>query len=266
MRLARHHVPAGARAVLAARTLLNSHPTLLTLLEREMSVLDVGCGPGTLTAEMARRVAPGRVLGIDKSPAMIRAARAASGARRPPGLAFRAADIRAGGWEGEFDLANAARVLQWIADPGRAVAAMARAVVAGGAVVLLDVDHVRAAWSDPPPSWVRLHRAFLDWRAGAGLDNALAGNLRALADAAGLVDIEVTSRAGAVRAGEPDFFRVAGAWRMMAESRGRQMVAAGLLGEADRRAAFEDYTRWMQQPGATHTWHEACLAARRPTA
>ena len=65
-----------------------------------------------------------------------------------------------------------------------------------------------------------------------------------------------------VRAGEPDFFRVAGMWRMVVESRGRQMVAAGHLTEAERRAALADYTRGCRRPGAL-TLHEACVIGRR---
>lgn len=50
---------------------------------------------------------------------------------------------------------------------------------------------------------------------------------------------------------------------MMIESRGRPLVAAGCLMEVERQAALGAYTRWMQEPGATLTVHEACVVARR---
>jgi len=258
------YIPPEAAGIMTARTLANSHPRLLEFLVPRLAVLDVGCGPGTLTAEIARRVAPGHVVGMDLNPEMIRAAEAAN----PPGeianLVFYAGDIRRSAWDGEFDLANAARVLQWMPDPEAAVGRMAQAVVPGGHVVLLDYDHTRAEWSGEPPEWTRFYSAFLGWRAAAGLDNAIAKRLASLAEGAGLADVRVTPQITTVRSGEPDFFRAAGLWRMVIDSRGRQMVTAGCLGETERREAFEAYTRWMQEPGATQTAHEACAVARRP--
>ncbi len=255
--------PPGLSSILTARTLANSHPTLLDHLARGVSVLDVGCGPGTLTAEIARRVAPGHVVGMDVNPEMIRAAEAASPPGEIPGLVFYRGDIRESEWDAEFDLANAARILSWLPDPEAAVARMVRAVAPGGRVVLLDRDHTRARWSGAPEAWTDFYSAFLGWRAAQGLDNAIARRLPALARAAGLVEVEVTPLVTTVRAGEPDFFRVAGAWRMMIESRGRHVVTASRLTEAGRRAALDAFTAWMEHPGSTQTTHEVCVVTRR---
>jgi len=67
-----------------------------------------------------------------------------------------------------------------------------------------------------------------------------------------------------VSADQADFFRVAGMWRLAAESRGRQMVAAGHLEEGEREAAVAEYAEWMQTPAASLTLHEACVIGRRP--
>lgn len=264
MTLGEHTVIAPETAgILTARTLANSHPTLLDLLAPGLSVLDIGCGPGTLTAEIARRVDPAPVVGMDVNPEMIMMAEAAS----PPGeilnLVFYGGDIRTSDWDGEFDVVNATRMLQWLPDPDVALGRMARAVARGGRVVVRDYDHTRARWSGEPPEWTRFYAALLGWRADTGLDNAIAVRLPALVAAAGLVDPEIAPHVTAVRAGEPDFFRVAGAWRMMIASRGRPLVAAGYLTEAERQAALGAYTRWMQEPGASLTVHEACVVARR---
>lgn len=260
----RAYVPAGAMGILTARTLTNSHPVLARLLEPALSVLDVGCGPGTLTAEIARRVEPGHVVGMDVNPDMIAAAEAAY----PPGafanLVFYRGDVRESGWDAEFDLVNAARVLQWIPDPDRAVECIARAAAPGGHVVLLDYDHTRAEWSDPPSAWSRFYAAFLAWRKDGGLDNAIAERLAALGERVGLRDIAVHPLPSTVRAADADFFRVAGLWRMLIESRGCQMVAAGHISEAGRREALEAFTAWMQRRDAVQTIRETCLVGRRP--
>jgi len=253
-----------AAGIMTARTLANSHPSLLDLLSPGMSVLDVGCGPGTLTAEMAVLVAPGQVMGMDVNPEMIRLAEASVPSTGTPNLTFYTADIRTSEWSERFDLANAARVLQWLPDPVVAVRRMAKAVAPGALVVLLDYDHTRARWAGEPDAWARFFSAFLAWRAGAGLDNAITRQLPAVARSAGLGDVELRPQVTSVRAGEPDFFRVAGAWRMIAESRGRQMVAASYVTERQRRAALDALTDWMQGADASHTVHEVCVVARRP--
>ncbi len=257
-------IPPEGVGIMAARTLANSHPTLLRFLDRDTSVLDIGCGPGTLTIEIARRVAPGTVVGMDANPEMIRVAEEASPPGAIPNLIFYRGDIRESGWDGEFEVVNCARTLQWVSDTKKALNRMARATAPGGRVVVLDFDHTKAEWSDPPKAWARFYEVFLDWREAAGLDNAIARRLPGLCAAAGLADLELTPQITTVRAGEPDFFRVAGRWRMLIESRGRQMVAAGHLAETERRDAFEAFTEWMTTPDATQTVHEACIVARRP--
>ena len=260
----RAYIPVQGLGILTARTLCNSHPTLLSVLAADTSVLDVGCGPGTLTAEIARRVDPGAVVGMDANPEMIRAAEAANPPGTIPNLVFYTGDIRDSRWDGEFDLVNAARTLQWIQDPDAALGRMALAAAPGGLVVVLDFDHTRAEWTDPPKAWMRFYAGFLAWREAGGLDNAIARRLPALAEAAGLVTVRLRQQVTTVRAGDADFFRVAGLWRMVTESRGRQMVAAGHITDDERAAALEAFTEWMTQAGATQTTHEACLVARRP--
>jgi SAM-dependent methyltransferase len=260
----RARVPAQAAGILTSRTLANSHPTLLRLLRPGLVVLDVGCGPGTLTREIARRVAPGTVVGLDADREMIRVAKDRRRPRPHENVTFRHGDIRHGRWDRVFDVVNAGRTLQWIPDAAGAVHRMARAAAPGGAVVVLDYDHTKAEWSDPPRAWLAFYQAFLDWREASGLDNAIAGRLGSLCRAAGLADVTVTPQVTIVRSGDADFFRVAGLWRMVIESRGRQMVAAGHLGEADRRDALAAFTGWMQEPDAVQTVHETCAVARRP--
>ncbi len=259
----RAYIPREALGIMTARTLANSHPDLLALLRPGQDVLDVGCGPGTLTIETARRVLPGRTVGLDVNPEMLASAREASPPGALPNLSFLEGDIRDGGWEDEFDLVSAARVLQWISHPERALAPMIAAARPGGLVVVLDYDHTRAHWTRPPASWTRFYAAFLEWRAAGQLDNALAARLPQAFEAAGLAEVQVVPRVVVVRAGEPDFFRVAGIWRLTVDSRGRQMVAAGHLEEAERRTALADYADWMQTPAAALTLHEACVIGRR---
>jgi SAM-dependent methyltransferase len=93
-------------------------------------VVDVGCGPGALTAVLAERFGPPRVAAVDPSPPFVEACRA-----RVPG-----ADVRLGSAEalpfqtGSFDAALSQLVLSFVADAGRMVAEAVRVVRPGGVV------------------------------------------------------------------------------------------------------------------------------------
>src|SRR5215213_4572345 len=96
------------------RTAENSCAYLLPHLRADMTLLDVGCGPGSITADLADRV--GRVVGVDRSPEAVGAARADH-----PGIDFRVADLH--DLDERFDVVHAHQVLQHLQDP---VAALAR--------------------------------------------------------------------------------------------------------------------------------------------
>ncbi len=75
-----------------------------------MSVVDLGCGTGELTVELANRLPESRVLGIDGSPQMLERARALDA----PGVVFEQGDLL--DVEGEYDLVFSHAVLHWIDD------------------------------------------------------------------------------------------------------------------------------------------------------
>ena len=76
-----------ASEFMARRTLASHGAFFVPHLRPGLSVLDCGCGPGSITVEIAARVDPGEVVGIDSAPAQI--ARAKSTAARAAGLNLR---------------------------------------------------------------------------------------------------------------------------------------------------------------------------------
>src|SRR5262249_36394559 len=155
------------------------------LLSQGMAVLDVGCGTGAITAGIARAVGPtGWAVGIDRDPSLLAIAREEHGSLE--NLSFEEGDALSIPFDSIFDVATAARTLQWISRPEEAAAQMARTVKRGGLIVLLDYNHVNNTWEpDPPPAFRHFYDAFLAWRESNGWDNRIGGRLAALLLGAG---------------------------------------------------------------------------------
>ncbi|WP_327027671.1 trans-aconitate 2-methyltransferase [Micromonospora sp. NBC_01740] len=80
--------------------------------ERPRAVVDLGCGPGNLTATLAARWPDSRVAGLDSSPEMI--AEAAATAAVAPGVSFAVGDVRHWHPEPDVDVVISNAVLQWV--------------------------------------------------------------------------------------------------------------------------------------------------------
>src|SRR5688500_8868354 len=142
----RAQMPAGTGSILDRRSLTSGHRQLAALLRPGLKVLDVGCGTGAITSDVAEAVGPGGLaVGTDVNHGLLQRARERTAAR--PGLHFARADIFAMPFEPAFDIVTAARVLQWLARPADAVAAMARVTTPGGLVLVLDYDHEAIRWT-----------------------------------------------------------------------------------------------------------------------
>ncbi len=166
------------------RTAENSCGYLLPHLGPDLSLLDVGCGPGSITADLAGRV--GRVVGIDSSPEAIAAARADH-----PEVDLRVADLF--DVEERFDVVHAHQVLQHVADPVQALREMRRVVRPGGIVAVMD-DEV-GLWVVSPGDPARYSRLFdrltsRDDALGVQMRGAFRGRaLHCWLERAGLVDV-----------------------------------------------------------------------------
>jgi len=140
------------------RTVSNSAPHLLPVLRAGLDLLDVGCGPGTITADLAARVAPGRVVGMDRSPEVI-----ASATADHPDVSFVVGDVYAlDAPDASFDVVHAHQVLQHLSDPVAALREMHRVCRPDGVVAVRESDYAAFTWDPPDPEldrWLDVYRA-----------------------------------------------------------------------------------------------------------
>jgi len=135
------------------RTAQDSAAYLLPYLESGLSVLDVGCGPGTITADLAALVTPGLVTAVDESADVLDVARAEAEQRGLSNVSFATADVHQLDFPDDtFDVVHAHQVLQHVADPVAALREMRRVCAPGGIVAARDADYAGFIWFPQLPA------------------------------------------------------------------------------------------------------------------
>ena len=174
--------------------------------------------------------------------------------RNTTNLRFAVADIYDLPCTRVFDIATAARVLQWLTNPQRGLEAMRQATRRGGRIVVLDYNHEKVGWEPAPPaSMQRFYTAFLKWRAEVGMDNAIADHLVSMFRSAGLTDIREKPQHEVATKCDADFAARMSLWAEVAATRGIQMVADGLISEPQRAAAETEYREWARTEAKSQT-------------
>jgi SAM-dependent methyltransferase len=241
------------------RTLQRDHRRLAQFLQPGMAVLDVGCGAGTITAGIAKMVGPdGAVVGLDREDSNLTIARE----EHPDiaNLSFVKGDILSFDFETRFDIVTAARTLQWIGEPDRAIGQMKKAANTGGRIVVLDYNLADTRWEpEPPPDFSRFYKVFLDWRTANHWDDRMAEHLPGLFHSAGVTDVEIHPCDETVQRGDPDFFDpyASGIWLYVIQSLGPQF-----LEEQARLRAEEGYREYVRTTLQRQTHSMATVEGR----
>jgi SAM-dependent methyltransferase len=228
------------------RTAENSAGYLLPHLTPGASVLDVGCGPGTITADLAARVAPGRVTAVEVTADALELARAEAAARGQSTIEFVVADVHALDFPDDtFDVVHAHQVLQHVADPVRALREMRRVCRPGGVVAARDSDYAAFAWYPGVPAldeWMDLYQRVT--RANGGEPDA-GRRMLAWAHAAGLTDVTATSTTWCF-ATPSDRAWWGGMWaeRILKSDMARQALASGAATVDDLRRISDGWRTW----------------------
>ena len=224
------------------RTAENSAAYLLTSLKSGDVVLDVGCGPGTITADLAGRTA--HVTALEITDAALDLARAEFGRRGVANVDFAVGDINALDYpDDSFDVVHAHQVLQHVGDPVNALREMRR--VSRRLVAVRDSDYAAFAWFPSLPEldeWLDLYSRVAR---GNGGEPDAGRRLLSWARAAGFTEVTASSSTWCF-ADDEDRAWWGGMWadRVVKSDMARTAVATGAATQADLERISRGWRRW----------------------
>ena len=236
-----------------ARTAADSAAYLLPHLREGLTVLDVGCGPGTITLDLAEAVGPrGAVTGVEHVEGPLEHARRNASARGDERTQFELADVRELPYaDASFDVVHAHQVLQHLSDPVGALREMARVARPGGLVAVRDVDYASMVWhpaSEGMTRWLGVYRRL------ARLNHAepdAGRHLVAWSHAAGLTRLEPSASLWTYATPEQcAWWGRTWARRALESTFATQALERGLVTPDDLAAISADWQAWSTHPDA----------------
>lgn len=183
--------------------------------------LEVGCGNGSVSAWLARRVAPnGVAVAVDLDLSLVDV--------DEPNLELRNGDIVAAPpARGEFDLVTARAVLHHVADAEKALVNLVASVRAGGAILLIEPDFLPVSVAEPDE--VRAFwEGWLAWSREQGIDYHIGRRLPATLARLGLENIEAVAETAVYHGGSP----WAVYWEQTVRELRQRLVASGKLDDS----------------------------------
>ncbi|ADP78483.1 class I SAM-dependent methyltransferase [Pseudofrankia inefficax] len=246
------------------RTAENSAAYLLPALRPGMTLLDVGAGPGTITVDLAERVAPGQVTAVEVSESVLELPRAEAARRGAHTITFAVADVHALRFpDDSFDVVHAHQVLQHVADPVLALREMRRVCRPGGVVAVRDSSYSDFDWTPRPPEldeWLDLYLRAA--RANGGEPDA-GRHLAGWAREAGFTDVTATTGHWVYESdADRRWWGEMWAERILRSDMAGQALARGLASQEDLERISRAWRDWAATPAAAITIPHGEVLAR----
>ena len=228
------------------RTAANSAAYLLPHLRPGLDLLDIGCGPGPITTELAEVVAPGRTIGVDREPEVIEEARSSASGR----VDFAVGDVYGLDFEaGSFDVVHAHQVLQHLADPVAALCEMRRVLRGDGLLAVRDADYGAFLWNPADSRLDRWREIYTQVCGRNGAEADAGRRLPAWVAGAGFGDLEVSSSNWTFADGESRSWWT-GLWadRTTGSSFAEQALEYGLSTRGELEEIAAGWREWGERP------------------
>jgi len=256
------HAQEDVRDIYAARGLEKTFPQLKPYLFQGARVLDVGCGPGTITTDVAQVVQPGEAFGIDPEEASIAQANQIKSERQIQNVTFQIGDARALSFEDhEFDVVYAHALLGWFPESIRALAEMRRVTRKGGLVAVTIPEEGALMMYPPCPAYDKVrairHKYWTDpENSDFYYDGQLGRRALELLKEAGLEVVCIESSPGGLHfAGEEPFGVQYALWWLDYKGFGatayNKLFSLGVLNEETVLEAQNEVKNWAHHPYAS---------------
>lgn len=219
-------------------------------LKPGMSVLDCGCGPGTITQGIARLVAPGKVVGCDLEPGMVERAQALAEGAGLDNLEFQVGNILELQFEDNtFDAVLSCAVTEHLSEPVKAMSELGRVAKQGGVVGITRTDWSASLFAPPCPAAERFIELFERGFTTQGATMFGGKNLPRMLQDAGLTVEEVVITFSNAYMPEPGNPMVAG-WADWIENLPLfdRVSEEGLTTRAELDAMCAEMREWAAQP------------------
>lgn len=232
------------------RTAENSAAYLLAELRSGRRLLDVGSGPGTITVDLAERVAPGRVTALEMSDDALALTRDEADRRGCTNLEFAVGDVHGLDFPSDdFDVVHAHQVLQHVADPVAALREMIRVCRPGGVVAARDGDYSGFTWYPELPGLDRWRELYLAAARANGGEPDAGRRLLAWAHAAGASSVTASASVWCYATAESRA-EWGGMWadRIVTSAIADQLVTAGLANPQQLQDVSAAWREWARHP------------------
>jgi SAM-dependent methyltransferase len=254
-----HGTTPGFQHVNAARTADKQAAFLLAHLKPGISLLDCGCGPGTITLGLAQRVAPGRVVGIDHDTENVRLARELADNRGLSNVTFRTADVYELPFhDATFDVAFENNLFIHLSDAVKAASEIGRVIKPGGLIAVRDTGGLIVG--SPWPERDELQRVFDGWQKQRGSTMGFGNQLVAVLIEAGYTDPRVSVSADLL-SGSVEAQTEIG---LLNGSFGKAMLEQGTIDEATRQRWISEIENWSRNPASFFANVHVEVIGRKP--
>jgi SAM-dependent methyltransferase len=227
------------------RTAENSAGYLVARLPADALVLDIGCGPGTITVDLAARVPDGQVTGIDAAQDVLATARQEADRRGQPNVRFETGDVYHLAFaDGTFDVVHAHQVLQHLSDPVAALTEMRRVCRPGGLIAARDGDYGGMFWFPEDPELTEWQALYRNVARALGGEPDAGRRMLCWARAAGFAGAEASASSWCYTGPDRPWWGTLWAERLTESPFGDRAVELGLATRQDLQRLARAWLRW----------------------